>query len=54
MKITPNLGWGPRIFYVVSGVALIVGPFALALGALWRWILPIVGVVAIVEGLVGW
>lgn len=54
MKWEPNVGKGVRIFYTVAGVALIAVPFVLALEGVWRWLLPLVGIVAIVEGLVGW
>ena len=52
--ITPNLSPVIRGFYVVVGVALLAGPFALGLTGWTRWVMIVVGVPALVEGLVGW
>lgn len=52
--LTPNLGARMRVFFMLSGVALAVVPWVLGVAEPWSWIIPMVGVVAIVEGVAGW
>jgi len=54
MKIVPNIGTPMRIGYVVAGAALIALPFAAGMEGWIRVAVPILGAMAVVEGLAGW
>ena len=54
MKIVPNIGTPMRIGYVVAGAALIALPFAAGMEGWARVAVPILGAMAVVEGLAGW
>jgi hypothetical protein len=51
---TPNLSKPLRVFYVAFGVALGVSPFAINMDAWLRYVLPVLGLVSLAEGLAGW
>ncbi|MFV1970479.1 MAG: DUF2892 domain-containing protein [Acidimicrobiia bacterium] len=42
-----------RIVRVIGGAALIIAGFTIV-GGIWAWILPILGLVLLVTGLIGW
>ncbi len=54
MKIVPNIGTPMRIGYVVAGAALITAPFVAGMDGWVRVAVPILGALALVEGLAGW
>lgn len=54
MRITPNIGRPMRIGYAVVGAVLLSVPFATAMEGWPRVALPVLGVVAVVVGAVGW
>ncbi len=54
MKIVPNIGTPMRIGYVVAGAALITAPFVAGMEGWIRVAVPILGALALVEGLAGW
>ena len=54
MKIIPNIGKPMRIGYAVVGVVLLTVPFATEIDGWPRVVLPVLGVVAVVVGAVGW
>ncbi len=54
MKIRANIGNKLRVFYVVIGLALIAGSFAIELEGWERLIGPVLGGVSIVTGALGW
>jgi hypothetical protein len=53
MKITPNLSKKARMFYVLVGLALAVGPFMAGLEGWLRVAVPILGLVSIAGGASG-
>jgi len=50
----PNLGRPMRVLYAVFGMALAVSPLLLTLDPWLRYLLPVLGVVSLAEGLAGW
>ena len=54
MNITPNLGPTYRVLYAVSGVILICIPFVAGTPGWTRVVVPILGVLSIAGGAVGW
>lgn len=54
MRITPNIGKPIRMGYVIVGVALLAVPFATAMEGWQRVALPVVGMIAVAVGAVGW
>ncbi len=54
MKIIPNIGKPMRIGYVIVGAALLAVPFATAMEGWPRVALPVLGMIAVVVGAVGW
>ncbi len=54
LGITPNLGMKARVLYVVVGLAVIGGSFALGLEGWNRVVVPIVGVLVVATGKTGW
>ena len=54
MKITPNLGNGMRAAYILIGLGLVLSPLVWAAPAWATITLPIVGVVSMVEGALGY
>ncbi len=54
MRIEPNINMPMRAVYIVGGLVLITIPFLTSLEGWVRFVVPILGGVSIVEGLVGW
>lgn len=54
MRITPNLGPAARVVCGVAGVALIAAPFVSPVEGWWRVILPLAGVVGLVQAALGY
>lgn len=54
MKIVPNIGTPMRIGYVVAGAAIIALPFVAGMDGWVRVAVPVLGALALVEGLAGW
>ena len=54
MKIVPNIGTPMRIGYVAAGAALIAAPFVVGMEGWVRVVVPMLGALAVVEGLAGW
>lgn len=52
--IQPNLSFGFRVFYVLAGVGLLCLPFVFGLVGATRWIMIAIGILALLEGTVGW
>ena len=52
MSLQPNMGLLHRLFYVVSGVGLMAWGFFVAEAAWAKVALPVVGALALIEGLV--
>lgn len=54
VNIKPNLGPTYRVLYAVSGVILICIPFVAGTPGWTRVVVPILGVLSIAGGAVGW
>lgn len=54
VNITPNLGTTFRVLYAVSGAILICIPFVAGTPVWTRVVVPILGVLSIASGAVGW
>ncbi len=54
MRIIPNIGKSMRIGYVIVGAALLAAPFATAMEGWPRVALPVLGMIAVAVGAVGW
>ena len=54
MKIEQNVSKPMRIGYVVAGLVLIAIPFAAGMEGWIRIVVPALGAITVVEGLVGW
>ena len=52
--IQPNISKGLRIGFGLAGCALTAGPFLFGITGSLRWVLVAVGIVALLEGAVGW
>ena len=52
--LTPNIGVKMRAFYGAAGVVLIAAPLIVSTGGAVRWVLPLLGLIAIITGAVGW
>ena len=52
--ITPNLSPMMRGFYIAAGIALLSVPFLLGLTGWPKWIMLLMGIPALIEGLAGW
>lgn len=54
MRIEPNINMPMRAVYIVAGLVLIAMPFLAGMEGWVRLVVPILGGVSIVGGLVGW
>ncbi len=54
MMFKPNLSPPMRVLYSIFGVVLAVSPLLLTLDPWLRYLLPVLGVVSLAEGLAGW
>ena len=54
MRIIPNIGKPMRIGYAIAGAVLLVVPFATTMEGWPRVALPVLGMIALVVGAVGW
>lgn len=49
-----NMGILHRTFYVLTGAGLVAWPFLVKLESPWRFLAPILGVITLASGGVGW
>lgn len=54
MRIEPNIGMGWRVLYVAVGLALVAAPWVMDFGGWEAIAAPLVGVVTVAAGGVGW
>lgn len=53
MNFNPNIGKAHRITYMILGLVMVVGPFAIGMEGWARTVVPILGGVTMVAGAVG-
>jgi hypothetical protein len=53
MTFKPNLGGTERVLYGLAGVAMMAVGFLTVLGPWLRIALPVLGAIALIEGLIG-
>jgi hypothetical protein len=54
MKITPNISNTWRVIYVVMGLAFMASPLVLNLPRFESGLMPVLGIVSIIEGALGY
>jgi len=52
--MTPNLGPPVRALYIISGIALVALPWVVTIEGWLRWVVLVMGLLALIEGAIGW